>query len=177
MDCSPPVSSVYGILQAARLEWVAVPSSRGSSWPGIEPRPLMSPALADIFFTTSTAWEARQPRALVFSEHWVGSGGGWEDTGGAGSSDETLKLPFNTWEWTYLLTPRNWLKSYVICSSCHQGGRENWASIINGCRERKINTVSWLNPTELGTFNKPVKALTTKKHKQDAKINKEYIQS
>ena len=33
MDCSPPGSSVYGILQARILERVAVPSSRGSSWP------------------------------------------------------------------------------------------------------------------------------------------------
>ena len=32
MDCSPPGSSVHGILQARILEWVAVPSSRVSSW-------------------------------------------------------------------------------------------------------------------------------------------------
>ena len=31
MDCSPPASSVHGILQARTLEWVAMPSSRGSS--------------------------------------------------------------------------------------------------------------------------------------------------
>ena len=31
MDCSPPGSSVRGILQARILEWVAMPSSRGSS--------------------------------------------------------------------------------------------------------------------------------------------------
>ena len=33
MDCSPSGSSVHGILQARILEWVAVPSSRESSWP------------------------------------------------------------------------------------------------------------------------------------------------
>ena len=33
LDCSPPGSSVHGILQARILEWVAMPSSRGSSWP------------------------------------------------------------------------------------------------------------------------------------------------
>ena len=33
MDCSPPASSVHGILQARTLECVAMPSSRGSSWP------------------------------------------------------------------------------------------------------------------------------------------------
>ena len=33
MDCSLPGSSVRGILQAKILEWVAMPSSRGSSQP------------------------------------------------------------------------------------------------------------------------------------------------
>ena len=33
MDCSPSGSSVYGVLQARILEWVAMPSSRGSSQP------------------------------------------------------------------------------------------------------------------------------------------------
>ena len=31
MDCSPPGSSVHGILQARILEWVAISISRGSS--------------------------------------------------------------------------------------------------------------------------------------------------
>ena len=42
MDYSPPGSSVHGILQARIQEWVAIPSSRGSSNLGIEP---WSPAL------------------------------------------------------------------------------------------------------------------------------------
>ena len=33
MDCSLPGSSIYGILQARMLEWVAMPFSRGSSQP------------------------------------------------------------------------------------------------------------------------------------------------
>ena len=33
MDCSPPGSSVYGILQARTLKWVPIPFSRGSSQP------------------------------------------------------------------------------------------------------------------------------------------------
>ena len=33
MDCSPPGSSVHGILQARILEWIAIPFSRGSFWP------------------------------------------------------------------------------------------------------------------------------------------------
>ena len=42
MDCSPPGSSVLGILQASIFEWVAISFSRKSSQPGHEPE---SPAL------------------------------------------------------------------------------------------------------------------------------------
>ena len=42
MDCSPPSSSIYGVLQAKILEWLAIPFTRGLPDPGIEPE---SPAL------------------------------------------------------------------------------------------------------------------------------------
>ena len=58
MDCSLSGSSVHGISQARVLEWVAMPSSRASPHPGIKPRSLMSPALADGFFNTSATWDA-----------------------------------------------------------------------------------------------------------------------
>ena len=54
-------SSVPGVLQARILEWV----EEGGPPPGYLPNPalksmsLMSPALADGFFTTSTSWEAK----------------------------------------------------------------------------------------------------------------------
>ena len=38
MDCCPPGSSVHGILQARRLEWVAIHFSGDLPNPGIEPR-------------------------------------------------------------------------------------------------------------------------------------------
>ena len=58
MDHSPPGSSVRGIHQARKLEWVAISFSRGLPDPGTEPESLTSPALAGGLFTTSTAWEA-----------------------------------------------------------------------------------------------------------------------
>ena len=48
MDCSPPGSSVHGILQARILEWIALPSSRDSS----RPRDQIRVSLAGRFFTT-----------------------------------------------------------------------------------------------------------------------------
>ena len=54
VDSSLPGSSVHGILQARIPEWEAMPSSRYLSHPGIKLAPLLSPALADRFFTIST---------------------------------------------------------------------------------------------------------------------------
>ena len=51
MDCSLPNSSAHGILQARTLEWVAMPSSRGSSQPVVEPRALA--LQTDFFFLLS----------------------------------------------------------------------------------------------------------------------------
>ena len=49
MDCSPPGSSVHGILQARILEWVATSFSRGSSRPGVRPQVF---CIAGRFFTS-----------------------------------------------------------------------------------------------------------------------------
>ena len=58
MDCRQPGSSVHGILQARVLEWVALPSSRGSSQPRDRAQIPMSPALAGRFFTASATLES-----------------------------------------------------------------------------------------------------------------------
>ena len=64
VDSSLPGSSVHGILQARILEWVAVPSSRGSSDPGIKPASPAAPAVSGGFFTTSTPGKPRYPLYL-----------------------------------------------------------------------------------------------------------------
>ena len=52
MDCSPPGSSVHGILQARILGWVAISSSRGSPQPRGWTRVSWGSSLAGGFFTT-----------------------------------------------------------------------------------------------------------------------------
>ena len=49
---SPPGSSVCGVFQARRLEWVDMPFSRGSSWPRDQTCASCSSCTADRFFTT-----------------------------------------------------------------------------------------------------------------------------
>ena len=53
MDCSPPGSSVHGILQAKILEKVPFLSPKDLADTGREPAFLVSSALAGRFFTTS----------------------------------------------------------------------------------------------------------------------------
>ena len=52
MGCSPPGSSVHGILQARTLEWVAMPSSRESFWPRDQTYISCGSCIAGGFFTT-----------------------------------------------------------------------------------------------------------------------------
>ena len=58
MDCSLPGSSVHGILQARMLEWVAIPSSRGSSQPRDQTQ---VSGIEGGFFTVGVTREARRP--------------------------------------------------------------------------------------------------------------------
>ena len=78
LDWSPAGSSVHGILQARILEWVVMPSFRGSSWPRDQTHVSYISCLAGRFFTTGTNWEAP---VLVDVEICVG-GIQWRDTVG-----------------------------------------------------------------------------------------------
>ena len=57
MDCTPPGSSVHGILQARILEWVALFSSSLSIWPRDWIRVSYVFFTGRWFFTTGTIWE------------------------------------------------------------------------------------------------------------------------
>ena len=60
MDCSPPGSSIYGVLQARILEWVVIPFSRGS----FQPRDWthVSHIAGRVFTIWATGcWSPRQP--------------------------------------------------------------------------------------------------------------------
>ena len=66
MDCSPPGSSAFGIFQARVLEWGAISYPRGSSQPRDQTCVFyVSPALAGVFFTTSTTWEDSPGKKLL----------------------------------------------------------------------------------------------------------------
>ena len=60
MDCSPPGSSVHGIFPARILEWVAIPFSRGSSWPRDGTRISHISCIAGRFFTIYLSHQGRE---------------------------------------------------------------------------------------------------------------------
>ena len=92
MNCSPPGSYVYGILQAKILEWVAIPPPGDLPNPGNEPRSLTSP----IWHKGTTkdemvGWHHQLDgpefeQALGVSDGWTGRTGvlqslGWQRVG------------------------------------------------------------------------------------------------
>ena len=95
VDCSPPASSVHGILQARILEWGGAISSSGDfPNPGIKPTSLLSLTLASGFFTTSASWE--DPPAFtsiknfsdspgLFHQTWIPPTEGWKSCPQLGS--------------------------------------------------------------------------------------------
>ena len=68
MDCSPPSSSVHGILQARILKLVAMPSSRGSSQPRNQTQ---ISCIAGRFFTIWVITEAQQYQEPVFLSFYI----------------------------------------------------------------------------------------------------------
>ena len=70
MDCSLPGSSVHGILQVRILERVAIPFSRGSSWPRNQTQ---GPHISGRLFTVWASREALSsfPFSFLFPEDWT----------------------------------------------------------------------------------------------------------
>ena len=68
MDCSPPGSSVHGILQARILEWIAMPSSRDSSRPRDQ---IHVSSLAGRLFTTKAPSKVKSGNRVPFESPYI----------------------------------------------------------------------------------------------------------
>ena len=74
MDCSLPGSSIYGILQAKILEWVAMPSSRRSSWCRDGTTSPVSPALqvdSLVLSHCESSFKFQSVQSLIFETPWT----------------------------------------------------------------------------------------------------------
>ena len=160
MYCSLPGSSVHRIFQARILEWAAMPSSRGSSWPKNRIGVAYLSCIVGGFFTTSATWEAPAPCTLSFKMKLVGFGWkpqdrpsatvGWWDLRGLIPACLDVKAPQRRWRW---------LK--VRVASTLQGGRKvgenwsrrcletQWSRTVLLCLHRPLCLISYLEPTVL----------------------------
>ena len=90
MDCSPPGSSVYEILQAGILEWVAISSFRGSSWPRDWTQVSCISCISSWILRHCTTWEAplRQIHVHEYSQRHFHSS----------QKVETNQIPTDGWK-------------------------------------------------------------------------------
>jgi len=68
MNCSPPDSSVHGILQARILHWVAIPFSRGNPDPGFNPGHLRRRRI--LYCLSHQGSPSDKPDALNYKDAW-----------------------------------------------------------------------------------------------------------
>ena len=122
VDCSPPGSSVHGILQARILEWVATPSSRGSrprDWTHVsyiylhwqKQVPYHCGHLGSPFSTMQVEKSFAQSEL----EQGLGRGSWWQ-----GSGRESVFSPGNTLSFSGLFTgPVGWFIWALHRSPCY----------------------------------------------------------
>ena len=68
MDCSLPGSSLHGISQARILQWIAISSSRVSSWPRDQTCIIFNSCTTSGFFTAEPPW--RDSKMLIKQTTW-----------------------------------------------------------------------------------------------------------
>ena len=83
MDCSLPGFSVHGILQARVLEWIAIPSSRGSSQPRNQTCiPYISRTGRQVLYHESHMGSPQKNIGKLWGSVWKWLRGGWINSRG-----------------------------------------------------------------------------------------------
>ena len=177
MDCSPPGSTVLGILQARILEWLAISLSRGSSWPRAW---TWVSCIAGRFFTI---WVTREALLLLlpllllsrFSHVWLLTTPWrlqptrllrpWDFPGkstGGGCHRLLQGKPYTdlkknlAWSTCFNLSP-HYFQSHIILQLCGQGGHSHARTIRKehifcaelGRMEHSVSTIPTLEvPTQ-----------------------------
>ena len=74
MDCCPPGSSIHGLFQLRILEWVAISSSKGSSWPSNQNHVFCVSCIGSRILYHRATWEAQnsvESRLAWFSKQII----------------------------------------------------------------------------------------------------------
>ena len=144
IDCSPPGSSVHGVILARILEWVFISSSRGSSQP--RDRTRISCIGRWIFTTEPLSREAQKYISFYFESFFPDRSVGKESSCNARDTNE-----FNPWikkiPWR-----REWQPTPVFLPGKPHGQRSLVGYSPWGCKESDLatkqkqqNMTLWLN--------------------------------
>ena len=112
MDCRPPSSSDNGILQARILEWVAISSSRGSSWPRAWTR------ICCIGRWILYYWATWEDPTWMFTALFIRT-----------KRVETTQVPINWWRIQKMYSSRTMKYGSAIKSS--EGHAKTWMNLEN----------------------------------------------
>ena len=159
MDCSLPGSSVHGILQARMLEWVAIPSSRGSSWPRDW---TWVSSIAGRFFTLWATREAIPPCSIYKCCGWEWqrrkASGGWR--GGSHRAQVDVNTVSHNAIWSLLVYLfAHYTSTRQKSFQSNEGVMWETGTQINkmvkyNCALKKISKVTWQRVTLEDLFNK-----------------------
>ena len=117
MDSSPPRSSVHGILRARTLEWVSMPSSRGSSWPRGRTCVSCVSSIAGRFFTVEPPGKPHGRCSVkINSVNFRNSTLGWE-------SNRHMAIHLMQW---FLMGAMHGIYRIQIAGECIQNQRRLW---------------------------------------------------
>ena len=141
MDCSPPGSTVHGILQARILEWIALPFSKGSFWPRDQTQ---VSCIAGIFSTVWATGEAHwslgpeEPLEKGMATHssilaWkvprTEKPGGLQSMGSQRVGQVTMieqftQLLFKAWKWVKFYSTKKSLLNITTFSALYEIEKE-----------------------------------------------------
>ena len=139
LDYSPPASSVHGTFQARILEWFAISSSRGSSWP--RDRARVSCIASEIFTSDPLGKPITYIRLCIYdilfsSVACLSSGQGWGEIEGHPKFPDHLQEP----HWFRGYSQSVWILHWELVSQ--------WGT-PSGCTESCVSCCSagqlWLN--------------------------------
>ena len=144
MDCSPPGSSVHEILQARILAWVAMPFSRGSSWPRDQTCISWSSWIAGWFFTTEPLGKPMVYSSLVYIMALYSSTLAWKiprtEEPGRLQSMGSLRVGHDWATSLSLFTFMHWRRKWQpIQCSCLENPRDGgaWSAAVYGVAQSR----------------------------------------
>ena len=159
MDCSLPGSSVHEILQARILEWVAIPFSRGSSWPRDW---TWVSCIAGRCFTIWATREATPPCSIYKCCGWEWqrgkASGGW--SGGSHGAQIDVNTVSHDAIWSllaHLFVHYIWTRQRSLQSNegvMWETGTQINKMVKYNCALKKISKVMWQRVTLEDLFNK-----------------------